>query len=156
MKRVFFLGLTALVFGACNFAAPKAAPTPTTTPSASETATPSPTGEVVVPKKKTITLVEENSSGQSGTAVVEDADGKVKVTIALGGTKVQGAQPAHIHIGVCPGVGAVKYPLSNVVNGKSTTMLMITMADLLSQGPLAINVHKSNAEPNVYVSCGGL
>ncbi len=153
MKRVFFLGLTALVFGACNFAAPKAAPTPTPTPTATQT--PSPT-EVMVPKRKTVDLAEQNNSGQTGTALLEDVEGKVKVTITMSGEKYKGAQPAHIHIGVCPGVGAVKYPLSNVVNGKSQTMLTISMADLISQVPLAINIHKSPAEADVYTACGGL
>ena len=88
--------------------------------------------------------------------VLEEADGKVKVTIDLTGTKYMAPQQAHIHIGVCPGVGAVKYPLTNVVAGKSTTVLMVSMADLASQGPLAVNVHKSAAEAGVYTACGAL
>jgi hypothetical protein len=106
--------------------------------------------------KKTVTLTGENNSGQSGTALLEEIDGKVKVMIDLTGTKYKDPQPAHIHIGVCPGVGAVKYPLTNVVAGKSTTVLTVSMADLAAAGPLAINVHKSAAEASVYTACGSL
>lgn len=153
MKKAVFLGALSLFLGACSYQAPVTV-TPTTQPTASQLggqATPT-----VVVTEKTVTLTEENKSGQSGTAVLEEADGKVKVMIDLSGTKYKDAQPAHIHIGVCPGVGAVKYPLTNVVAGKSTTVLMVTMADLAAAGPLAVNVHKSASEASVYTACGGL
>ncbi len=150
MKRAVFLGVASLLLGACSYQTPTTV-TPTTAPTETATATP-----MTVVTKKTVTLAEENKSGQAGTAVLEEVDGKIKVTIDLAGTKYKAPQPAHIHIGVCPGVGAVKYPLTNVVSGKSTTVLMVTMADLAVAGPLAINVHKSAAESNIYTACGAL
>ena len=63
------------------------------------------------------------------------------------------AQPVHIHEGSCPGVGAVKYPLTNVVDGKSTTMVNAALSDL-QKGNCSINVHKSQEQISVYVSCG--
>lgn len=152
MKKAFFLGMLALVLGACSYQAPKATITPSETPTVAD----SPTATVEVPKKKTVTLSSENDSGQKGSAVFEETSDGVRVTINMAGPKVADPQPAHIHIGVCPGVGAVKYPLTNVVSGKSVTMLTLSMGELLNQGPLAINVHKSVAEANVYVACGGL
>lgn len=90
---------------------------------------------------------------QEGTVRLRPtADGKTTVTIALKGSTAGVAQPAHIHEGACPGVGAVKYPLTNVTDGASTTTLDVKFADLLTGG-YSINVHKSTTESGVYVSC---
>lgn len=104
----------------------------------------------------TVTLAEENKSGESGTATLKEENGKVTVTLALTGFVAGVSQPAHIHIGDCPGVGKVVYPLTNVVDGQSTTMVNTTLADLKKQLPLAINVHKSAAQVSVYTACGSL
>lgn len=107
--------------------------------------------------KVTITLSELNGSGESGTAILEEVDGKVTVTVNLTGFPADGvSQPAHLHVGECPGVGAVKYPITSLVNGTSVTMLDVTLAQLKSELPLALNVHKSAAEAKVYTACGGL
>ena len=66
------------------------------------------------------------------------------------------AQPAHIHVGTCLDVGAVKYPLTSLVNGMSVTVLAVTLDQLRAEQPLGLNVHKSTAETSVYVSCGDL
>lgn len=126
--------------------------TPTTQPTASPTTTSQATtsGEMIV------RLAAENSSGESGTAVLKEENGKTIVTLNLTGFPKDAVQPTHIHIGACPGVGDVKYPLTNVVNGKSVTVLSVTLAQLKQQLPLAINVHKSAAEINAYLSCGEL
>src|SRR3989344_1502871 len=118
-----------------------------TSPSASLSASPS---EILV------NLSEQNESSQSGTATLTEANGKVKVALKLSGAPKDIAQPAHVHVGACPEVGAVKYPLNSPVNGMSETILDVTFAALKSQLPLAINVHKSAAQSNVYVSCGDL
>lgn len=105
----------------------------------------------------TVTLAEvtDSATKQTGTATLVEKNGKVVVTVKV--TPVQsGPQPAHIHVGSCPGVGAVAYPLTNLVNGTSTTMLDVTMADLKAKKPLAINIHKSADESKVYTACGSL
>lgn len=106
----------------------------------------------------TTLLTEQNESGQSGTAIFsENEDGNVVVTINLVGPASTVPQPAHIHIGECPNPGAVKYPLTNVVDNKSETVLDTTWADLLTgEEKLAVNVHKSSAESSVYTSCGDI
>ena len=76
--------------------------------------------------------------------------------LALTGAATSTPQPAHIHIGSCPTPGAVKYPLINVVNGMSDTLLDVSLAQLKSELPLAVNVHKSAAEASVYVACGNI
>ena len=103
-----------------------------------------------------VRLAAENKSGESGTAVLKETNGQVTVTVTLTGYPKDVAQPAHIHVGTCPGVGAVKYPLTSIVNGKSTTVLEVTLAQLRAQAPLAINVHKSAKEASVYTACGPL
>ena len=107
-------------------------------------------------EKSIITLSEQNSSGEMGTATLTEEDGKTKVTLEMQGGADGVPQPAHIHVGACPDVGAVAYPLTNVVDGKSETILDVTLGELSVKQPLGINVHKSGAEAKVYVSCGDL
>lgn len=106
--------------------------------------------------ERTIALGVQNNSGEAGSAVLTEKDGKVTVSLDMTGFPADVPQPAHIHIGSCPDVGAVAYPLTNVVNGKSETVLDTTFDKLDAKLPLAINVHKSAAESKVYVSCGNL
>ena len=102
----------------------------------------------------TIQLVEQNASGQSGTATLTGtADGKIMVTVQLSnGTTT--AQPAHIHPGTCATLDPKPaYPLTSVTNGVSDTTVDVSMETLMA-GQYAINVHKSAAEASVYVACG--
>lgn len=145
MKNPLLLIASGLLFSACAAQAPVSPAQTEVTP------TPAPLPAI---KSKTIQLLESNKSGQVGSAVLEETDGKLKVTLKLTGKKSAVAQPAHIHVGNCPTPGAVKYPLANVVDGMSETVLDITMADLATMGDLAINVHKSAAESKIYTSCG--
>ena len=111
-------------------------------------------------------LSSQNNSGIAGTASLENSDGKVKVKLELAGvpTGVTGLlglslgaiHPAHIHQGSCAALGAVKYPLASTVNGKSETMINMSLAALKAQLPLAINVHKSSEEIGVYVACADI
>ena len=104
----------------------------------------------------TLTLKPVNNSNQVGTATLAFENGKLKVTINLSGYTKDVTQPAHIHMGECPGVGSVKYPVTPVVNGISVTILAVTLENLKKELPLAINVHKSAAEVSIYTSCGPL
>jgi hypothetical protein len=103
-----------------------------------------------------INLNEQNKSGQSGKAVFTEVNGKVKVIVNITGKPSGVLQPSHIHLGSCAAIGAVKYPLSNIDKGAAQTMLDISMDQLLSQLPLALNVHKSATEIGVYTSCGDI
>lgn len=103
----------------------------------------------------TVTLNEQNQSGETGTATLKETNGKVTVTLTMKGAP-SGAQPSHIHVGSCKNLGAVKYPLNPVVNGKSETTVNVTLAQLKTSLPFAINVHKSADEAQVYVACGDL
>lgn len=103
-----------------------------------------------------VSLSQQNDSGESGTATLVEENGQVVVTLNLLGGPENSPQPAHIHLGSCPDVGGVKYPLTNVVNGFSETSLDVTLAQLKSETPLGINVHKSVSEASVYTACGDL
>lgn len=121
----------------------------------------SPTPEAMIEEDKTIademtvTLEEQNASGESGTATITEENGYAVVNIDVTGFQPS-AQPAHIHVGSCPKPGEVKYPLTDVVDGKSTTTLDVPLSQIKTELPLAINVHKSTDEVTVYTSCGDL
>lgn len=103
-----------------------------------------------------IVLEEVNNSNQAGTAKLTEENGQTKVEISLAGFTKDVAQPAHIHVGECPGVGSVKYPLTSIVNGESTTTIAVTLERLKQELPLAINIHKSATEVSTYTACGFL
>lgn len=109
------------------------------------------------PKKTaTVKLFEQNDSKESGTVTLTEAGEKVEVAIKIDGEPADANQPAHIHAGVCPNPGGVLYPLNPVIGGSSTTMIDVTLDTLLSQLPLAINLHKTATELKAYVSCGDI
>ena len=155
MNRNLLIGVgvvIVLIVGYLLFSNMQQAPTPQpTTTTTQETASPS-----AAPSEISVTLSEQNKSGELGTATLMEVDGKVKVTLKLTGAPTGVAQPAHIHVGACPDVGAVKYPLTSPIDGMSETVLDVTLAQLKSELPLGINVHKSGDEVKVYVSCGDL
>lgn len=107
-------------------------------------------------KMHEITLAAIASSTESGTVTLLEQDGKVQVSVKMKGGDPAAIQPMHIHMGACPGIGKVLYPLTDVVNGESQTTLPVSMADLAKQLPLAINVHKSKKEISTYMACGDI
>jgi hypothetical protein len=104
----------------------------------------------------TLQLAEQNKSKERGTAKLSAEGGKTRVELSLSGTPKGVAQPAHVHEGSCPNPDPKpKYPLSNVVDGKSSTLIDASL-DSLTSGKHAINVHKSAEELKVYVACGDI
>jgi hypothetical protein len=102
----------------------------------------------------TVSLKEQNKSGETGSATFTPQGNKTQVVLELKGAPAD-AQPAHIHAGTCAKLDPTpKYPLQNVVNGKSTTVLDVPMKQLMATG--AVNVHKSAQDVKTYVACGDL
>lgn len=104
-----------------------------------------------------VTLSALNESGISGTATITETEGQLMVEISMEGEVTGRTLPAHIHVGECPGVGAIAYPLNSVVDGSSqTTIDELTLSELEAQLPLAINVHESAESLQNYVACGAI
>ena len=101
----------------------------------------------------TVPLKELNGSGETGTATLTDTKAGLKVVLSLKGAPA-GPQPAHINKGSCAKLDPKPwYPLTNVVNGKSTTVVKgVTIGEII--GKSAVNVHKSPTDIATYVACG--
>lgn len=105
-------------------------------------------------KTVTIELDAQNDSGESGTATLTADGATTRIVLALENPASDSPQPAHIHKGVCAELDpAPAYPLANVTDGAAETTVDVPL-DELKNGRFAINVHKSEAEAEVYVSCG--
>jgi CHRD domain-containing protein len=102
-----------------------------------------------------VTMKAQNGSGEDGTATLTQTGADLTVTISIPSGPTT-PQPAHIHMGSCATLGGVKYPLTNVVSGKSTTTLKDVSLASVETGGFAINVHKSASDLGTYVSCGDI
>src|SRR5690349_9528020 len=78
----------------------------------------------------------DTASGVSGTAqLVDKGDGTTEVIVKVTGEPTGASEPAHIHVGQCGAtLGAVKYPLKNVENGTSDTVVNAKLSDLQTGG----------------------
>jgi hypothetical protein len=104
----------------------------------------------------TIPLAAQNNSGENGTATLTQDGSKTKVYIEMTGAPAGSVQPAHIHDGTCAKLDkAPKWPLEALKDGKSTTLVPATMAEIMQQ-KTAINIHKSATELKDYVACGNI
>ena len=114
-------------------------------------------GPVAAADPVTIQLGAQNNSGISGTATLTDlGNNQTRVVINVTGFQGGTPSPVHIHDGTCASLNpAVKYPLTNLVDGKSETTVPVALSALLAQ-PHAINAHKSAQEATVYVACGNI
>lgn len=107
------------------------------------------------PQPFAISINELNKSGQSGTAVLKEINGKANVVITLNGQPKDIQEPSQIRAGSCDKPGDVKYTLNPVRNGSSITTLNVSLNQLTSELPLLIDVHKSEKE-TITVACGDI
>jgi hypothetical protein len=99
-----------------------------------------------------ITLETLNGSGVTGTVSFTAVGERtaVEVTVNPGGNL---DMPAHIHPGTCANLTPQpKYPLENVRDGVSTTVVPAPIDELFA-GALAVNIHKSNDDLKTYTAC---
>lgn len=147
---IIVLAVLGLLYNAMRGGMLNASPSPT--PLAQITPAPTPEGM----KDVIVNLKAQNNSSQSGQARLRDQGGKTIVSLDLEGGKFEASQPAHIHTGACPKPGAIKYPLTSLVNGESETVIDVSLEQLLTELPLAINVHRSAAQASIYTACGDI
>ncbi len=114
---------------------------------------PAPAEEAAADETVSVTLAEQNASGQSGTATLTPTgEGQLVVTVELSNPP-ENPQPIHIHMGTCEELGEVVYPLSNVEGGSSETTVDASLTELQGGG-FAINAHESEENIQNYVACG--
>lgn len=101
---------------------------------------------------RTIGLDTLNGSGVTGSVTFTEVGGRTRVDVT---TDPAGNpdMPAHIHPGSCDELTPQpKFPLENVRNGVSTTIVPATLDELFAGG-LAVNIHKSNDDLKAYTAC---
>lgn len=104
----------------------------------------------------TVRLEPMSDSGQAGTATLMPEGDKTKVVILLSNSPPGVVQPAHIHLGHCDKLDkAPKWHLEAVKDGRSLTVVPVPLETILQESA-AVNIHKSAAEPQIYVSCGNI
>lgn len=154
---VFIFLIVAILTGILVFSLYRTQQSAVTTPNNVEQTTQSGTEQIVNVQTLGIGLIPQNDSEAYGGVELVSQGSNTKVTITLTSdnpTVMQTSHPAHIHTGSCPTPGEVKYPLNNVVNGKSETVIEASLNELANDIPLAINVHESAANPSNYIACG--
>ena len=101
---------------------------------------------------RTITFTTLNESGVAGTVSFRAVGSRseVSVSVSPGGNP---DMPAHIHPGTCDNLTPQpKFPLENVREGASITVVPATVDELFAGG-LAVDVHKSNDDLRTYTAC---
>jgi hypothetical protein len=103
-----------------------------------------------------LTLIDENGSGEDGSAQVTDlGNGSTKVELIMLNAPDGAEQPASIHEGSCATLDAdVKFTLETVKSSKSTSTVKASLADL-TNAKHAIVVVKSASDSTV-ISCGNM
>ncbi len=103
-----------------------------------------------------IRLEPVNNSGISGMAVLSARGNQTQIDVTIDGEPAGASEPIHIHNGNCgSALGSIKYPLKNVENGASTTVVDAPLGSLLTGG-FAINAHQSAANITTWIACGNV
>lgn len=103
-----------------------------------------------------VALDDVDDSGVSGGASVRGVDEGVEITVFISQGDEGGVHPVHVHDGTCDDLGDVAYPLENIEDGESVTVIEdISLGDIMT-GEYAINAHLSEDEMDTYVMCGNV
>lgn len=105
------------------------------------------------PRVEVLELQALNGSGVTGTVTLTAvSEQRTRVEVAVDPAD-HASMPAHIHPGSCADlVPQPKYALENVVDGASATEVPASLDELL-RGGVALNLHRSNEEMQVYTAC---
>jgi len=110
------------------------------------------------PRTTVVQLQPQNGSGEAGTALLLAVGRSTRIVIVVAGEAAADTQPANLHAGSCNGVEAIRYGLSDVRGGSSTTVLGIPL-ERLTTGRLVVDIQESPASLHAAkdarsVSCG--
>jgi hypothetical protein len=105
---------------------------------------------------RTVDLATLNDSGVTGSALLTDlGDGTTRVEVDVDPAG-HPDMPAHIHPGTCENlVPQPTYPLQNVTDGVSETVVPASLEELFAGG-LALNIHTSTEDYATYTACADL
>ena len=103
----------------------------------------------------TISLGEQDDSGQTGRATLTARGGSTEVVLHLGAGAVE-SELVHIHTGTCgrDTLGGVEHALTNIAGGASVSTVNVSLASVRTGG-FAVNSHKKG-EAGVYTTCGNI
>jgi hypothetical protein len=103
-----------------------------------------------------VPLDDVDDSGVTGGASIRGVDEGVEITVFISAGDEGGVHPVHVHDGTCDDLGDVAWPLEDIEDGESVTVLDdITLGDIMT-GEYAINAHQSEDEMDVNVMCGNV
>ena len=112
----------------------------------------------------TIAMVQQNNSGQDGTATLTESGDGVRIRVVVKRSTVEGSQTSHVHDGRCDNVGAITaglQPISDKAEAPEldgdqivfeNTLTARKLSDL-RDGNHVINIHDAR-DNSLYVSCG--
>lgn len=101
---------------------------------------------------RSLQFVTLNDSGVTGSVSFREVEGRTEVEVKVD-PNGNLDMPAHIHPGSCDDlIPQPKYPLENVRDGVSRTVVAARVDELFAGG-LALNVHRSNNDLGTYTAC---
>jgi hypothetical protein len=109
-----------------------------------------------LPEETTVVTMQEfNNSNQFGSAALVPENNKTRIIINLANTPNY-PQQAYILQGSCEQPGNVIYTLSPLIDGKSETVIDLSLENLFDQLPLVIAVYRETPTAQINVSCGSI
>ncbi|MBD3359096.1 MAG: hypothetical protein GF365_00085 [Candidatus Buchananbacteria bacterium] len=102
-----------------------------------------------------VTMQEFNNSNQFGSTALVPENNKTRIIINLANSPNY-PQQAYILEGSCEQPGDVIYTLSPLINGKSETVIDLSLKKLFNKLPLTIAVYRETPATQVNVSCGSI
>lgn len=126
------------------------------TPAATPPASPSPavTPAATMPHLE-LEMNELNDSGIGGTVTLYDT-GNDQTIVVFDITEAGKDHPAHIHMGTCDALDAEpQYPLNDVKDGTSTTLVDVSLDDLLAE-PHAVDMHLAPDQLGTLIGCADI
>ncbi|MDP2735600.1 MAG: hypothetical protein Q8P12_05335 [bacterium] len=108
------------------------------------------------PRSFILTLSPEGENAESGTVLVGPAGDRTLLIATFEGAPEGVSQPLYMRGGTCAEPGEVLFKLEDALDGRSDTLLSVSMQELRGigrEGGLIIQVFESYEEPQAVVAC---